>query len=295
MTRYDRLMDRLARGDTVLMDGGTGTELERRGVPQLENAWNGGATLSHPAIVEAIHADYIGHGADIVISNTFGAGRHNLADAGVPDQFETCNRHAVALAIAAREAQGRADVLVAGGISYWSFTADEPPPDRLADGIARQAAVMREAGADLLILEMMVGIDRMLVTEKAAHTAGLPVWVGLSCRPNAAGQMALFREEPLEDALAALKGRDVPMLCLMHTDVGYIDTCLDILDAHWTGKVGVYAHSGGYVDGVWTYENGITPQAYADAAARWLARGVQVIGGCCGIRPDHIARLAEVV
>ena len=57
MTRYEKLIERIQKGERVLIDGGTGTEVERRGVPQLENAWNGGGALSHPDIVRTIHED----------------------------------------------------------------------------------------------------------------------------------------------------------------------------------------------------------------------------------------------
>ena len=57
MTRYDRLMARLAAGECILTDGATGTEAERRGIPQLENAWNGGGALSHPDVIRQIHVD----------------------------------------------------------------------------------------------------------------------------------------------------------------------------------------------------------------------------------------------
>ena len=71
---YQKLMERIGRGERVLIDGATGTEVERRGVPQLDNAWNGGGTLSHPEIVLDIHQDYIDCGAKIIISNTFRSG-----------------------------------------------------------------------------------------------------------------------------------------------------------------------------------------------------------------------------
>ena len=71
MDRYDRLMDRIANGERILIDGADGTEIERRGVPQLENAWNGGGASSHPVVLRRVHEDYIREGAEIVISNTF--------------------------------------------------------------------------------------------------------------------------------------------------------------------------------------------------------------------------------
>ncbi len=91
MGGYDRLMDRIANGERILIDGATGTEIERRGVPQLENAWNGGGALSHPDVLRSVHEDDIREGAEIVISNTFATHRHALRDAGVEHQFETLN------------------------------------------------------------------------------------------------------------------------------------------------------------------------------------------------------------
>ena len=56
--------------DVVLMDDATGTEIERRGVAQLANAWNGGGAMSDPDIVIAVHKEYISKGAEVIISNT---------------------------------------------------------------------------------------------------------------------------------------------------------------------------------------------------------------------------------
>ncbi|MDJ0777730.1 MAG: homocysteine S-methyltransferase family protein [Gammaproteobacteria bacterium] len=308
MSRYEKLLQRLRAGAQVMIDGGTGTEVERRGVPQLENAWNGGGALSHPDIVRDIHADYIRHGAEIVISNTFATSRHLLEDAGVPELFADYNRRGVELAREARAALEQPDVLVAGGISHWSFSGRLPSLDALRDGAAEQAAIMRNAGADLVMLEMMIDIARMLAVLEGAKTSGLPVWVGVSCAPDANGVMCLQSAEAddngvmqagdgetLRDAIEALAGQDVALLSIMHTDVAHIDACLDVVEAHWHGLVGIYAHSGEFIDDKWIFEGTITPADFALASQRWLQRKVQIIGGCCGIRPDHIAALSPQV
>lgn len=305
MSRYEKLLNRLRNGAQVMIDGGTGTEVERRGVPQLENAWNGGGALSHPDIVRDIHKDYIRHGAEIVISNTFATSRNLLEDAGVPELFADYNRRGVELACEAREAMGRRDVLVAGGISHWSFSGRLPSLDDLRDGAAEQAGIMQRAGADLIMLEMMIEIPRMLAVLDGAQTSGLPVWVGFSCAPDSNGTICLQSGETdangvvkagggetLVDAIAALAGKDVALLSIMHTDVEHIDACLDVVEAHWDGLVGVYAHSGEFLDDKWIFDGTISPTDFASACQRWLGRRVHVIGGCCGIRPDHIAALS---
>ena len=308
MSRYEELLNRLRNGAQVMIDGGTGTEVERRGVPQLDNAWNGGGALSHPDIVRGIHEDYIRHGAEIVISNTFATSRNLLEDAGVPELFQDYNRRGVELACEARDATGRQDVLVAGGISHWSFSRRLPSLDDLRDGASAQAMIMKQAGADLLMLEMMTEVPRMLAVLEGAKTSGLPIWVGLSCAPDADETMCLQAgetdangvtiaqvDELLVDAIAALQGKEIPLLSIMHTDVRHIDACLDIVEAHWDGLIGVYAHSGEYIDGKWIFDGTISPDDYAAASQGWLDRNVHIIGGGCGIRPDHIAALDTLV
>ena len=296
MTRYDRLMARLRAGEKILIDGATGTEVGRRGVPELPNAWNGGAAVSHPDVLLQVHRDYIRLGAEIVISNTFATCKHCLQAAGVGDDFELYNRRGVELAVEARDAEGALDVLVAGGISYWSFVEAKPALNELKSSVEEQAGVMRDAGADLLMLEMMVGIERMLVTLEAAQSSGLPVWAGLSCAPGEDGVMRLLDGETLADALEALRGRGVPLVSIMHSFDYHVDACLDVVEHHWDGLTGVYAHtSSPHEGGKWKNVKPVSPEEYASSAQRWLDRDVRLIGGCCGIYTDHIAALRQVV
>jgi len=124
-------MRRLHNGDRILIDGATGTEIERRGVSMVDNAWNGGGALTHPDIVRQVHEDYIRCGAQIVISNTFSTSRHVLQDAGLEEHFEMLNRRGIELAQEARTNKGTPNVLVAGGITHWSFTRQIPPHPQL--------------------------------------------------------------------------------------------------------------------------------------------------------------------
>jgi len=117
MTRVHDLVARINAGETVLIDGATGTECERRGVPQLDNAWDGGAALSHPDVVRGVHSGYIAAGARAIIANTFATHKHALDAAGVADDFVIYNQRGVELAVEARVAAGADDVVVAGGIS----------------------------------------------------------------------------------------------------------------------------------------------------------------------------------
>ena len=295
MNRYQKLIQRLKNNECILIDGATGTEVERRGAPQLEHAWNGGGALSHPEIVLQVHEDYLKHGAQIIISNTFGNNKHAMEDSGLGDQFELFNHRGVELAMQARAKMKLEEVLVAGGISYWSWTGHHPTLETLHQSITIQAQTMADAGADLLMLEMMVDIDRMLTTVNAAQSTGLPVWVGVSCKPDDNGDMCLLGGEKLIDALKELTDKDVPVLNIMHTEVDYVDACLDVVESAWHAHIGVYAHTGKVINSKWQFDDTISPVDYAAAAEKWLNRGVQIIGGCCGIRETHIEVLSDVV
>jgi len=294
-------MTRIQAGEQVFIDGATGTEIERRGVPQVDNAWNGGGALSHPEILREVHEDYIRAGADIIISNTFATLKSALRDAGLEKYFEAYNRRGVELACEARTNLSADTVVIAGGISHWSWSGKHPTEKKLCENASEQADIMREANADLIMLEMMSKIEPMLSVLDGVQRCGLPVWVGLSCKLDSEGTPRLYGsdqtigEQTLADAVHALKDRKVPLISIMHTEVTYVNSCLDVLKEIWSGPVGVYAHSGDYIDGKWIFNNVISPADYAIAAQGWRNREVRVIGGCCGVGPTHIHALVEKI
>ena len=98
------LQQRLDAGETVLLDGAMGTELERRGVPMDAVAWDAAALLTHPDTVREVHADYIRAGADVITTNTFATARHVLKPTWMGEQLCKLNTRAVALAKEARAA-----------------------------------------------------------------------------------------------------------------------------------------------------------------------------------------------
>ncbi len=305
VSRYSGLIERARAGERILIDGGTGSECIRRGAPALTNGWSGGAALSDPDIVREIHADYIALGADLVASNTFATGRNVLEDAGVAVDFEAYNRRAVELAIEARAAAGPgADhVVVAGGVSNWSFSGDRPSLDALHDNTVEQVTIMRDAGAELISLEMMVDFPRMIATLEAVSTVDLPIWVGLTIGPEEGHDVDQLDEvihlreggSLLEAVEIAKRYVRVDAFCLMHSDVRITERGVAAIRTQWDGPLGAYAHAGHVVDGEIVHDGAITPAAYAAYAPAWRAAGATMVGGCCGIGPEHVRALAAVI
>ena len=166
---------------------------------------------------------------------------------------------------------GAKDILIAGGISHWSWSSKYPNLEELRDNSREQAAIMAEAGADMIILEMMSNIERMQAVIEGVKHCGLPLWIGLSCEIDSEGNSLLYKStQTLSEAISSISNNDSDVICIMHTEVSDIDACLDVLDKTWEGPVGVYAHSGDYINGKWIYNSVINAEDYGIAAQRWI-------------------------
>lgn len=300
MINLDFIDEKIARRQIVLLDGATGSELEKRGVAMNSAAWSAEAMLTAPEIVQAVHEDYILAGADVVTCNSFSLARHMLARAGLDEQFRSLNAAAVAVAVKARDRVAAGPVAIAGSIAPTTFCANPqlcyPPLDQAFSWYAEQAMILAEAGADLLIIEMIEDIAQGSLAIKAALTTGLPVWLGLSCVKNAGGEIMLWEQgHKLTEAVGIFAGIGGDAALIMHTETEDAADALAALGAGWGGRRGVYAHSGNFVMPNWQFADVISPDAYADAAKRWVGMGADVVGGCCGIGPAHIRRLKETL
>ena len=292
-------------GEVRLLDGATGTELEKRGVPMSTNAWSGSASLDHPDILEQIHRDYIDAGADVITANTYAASRALLDLDGLGDRFEAINRAAVHAALQARERSGRPEVMIAGSLSHRGpiTTGSARPdsgaisPDQMAEAVGEQARLLRDEGCDLLLLEMMYDIDRMPLVFAAAAETGLPVWAGFSARRGKNGELLGFSPEadiPFAQVVSILDDWAVDAAGIMHTPVTEIADALQILRPRFDGPLMAYPDSGYFKSPHWQFEDVIAPPDLYRYAQGWVEDGAQILGGCCGLSPEHIAALAPL-
>jgi S-methylmethionine-dependent homocysteine/selenocysteine methylase len=296
-----QLQERLAAGEVVIIDGAMGTELQRRGVPMDKVAWSAAAIATHPDTIREIHEDYIRAGADVIITNTFGAARHVLARASLGEKVAELNKRAVELAREAREraADGR-PVLVAGSMSSFLPEDDQSKmimPDVAVASYREQAEVLASAGADLIALEMMQDVAYTVYALEGALATGLPVWVGFSCRLAADGETVLFYRKdvdaPFAEAIDKVMSVGGSVAGIMHSEIDVMIPALKTLGEHWSGPVAAYPHRGRFIMPEWQFVDAISPDDYVAEARKWLDAGARIIGGCCGIGPDHIRALKE--
>ena len=291
---------------TVLLDGGMGRELRYRGVDILDTIWSASGLLAAPEVVRQIHIDYIAAGANIITTNTYGVIRANLAKEGIESRFVELNSLACTLALEARKKAGLS-VLIAGSL---------PPlggsyrPDLVGEFEEIVPLYQEQAGilaphVDLLLCETMSSAAEARAAASAAAQTGKPVWVAWTLHEDQSGR--LRSGETIAEAAAAL--HDLPVS-------GYLANCCapeSITEAiPKLVETGV-AYSGGYAntfkpvpedweldgqkqtDGLLELRSDLDPDSYAKHVADWLNGGATVIGGCCGTRPAHIARLREIL
>ena len=296
MTAWTCIENKLQQGQIILLDGATGTELEKRGVPMNSKAWSAEAIVSHPEIVQAVHEDYIEAGVDVITVNSFSTARHMLLPAGLTGKFEQLNRAAVQLAVRARENAATTPVAIAGSIAPTTFCSDAtkcyPPLSEALSWYIEQAELMAECGVDVLLIEMIEDIEQGSLAVQAACSTGLPVWLGFSCRRNETGTIMLWeRGQSLIEGVQAISRIGGSAAFIMHTEVSDTPEALAQLQTCWQGTLGAYAHSGRFIMPSWQFNNIISPADYAAVAEQWIKMGTTIIGGCCGIGPAHIREL----
>jgi len=292
------LLERFVRGEVVVLDGAMGTELERRGVETPLPLWSAEALLEAPDVVRAIHEDYLRAGADVITANTFRTTPRTMRRAGLPaEEADRITRLAVELA---REARAHAAVdrvtWVAGSVAPLEdcYRPDvAPPADVAALEHAEQAALLADAGADLLLVETMNSIAEAVEATRAAVATGLPTLVSFIMRSD----VEIWNAERLEDAVRAVEPLGPAAVLVNCLPAETAERCLEVMARASRLPLGCYPNAGDpdLGLGTWRHDESRTPEWFAGHAKSWLARGALLVGGCCGTSPAHIRALREAV
>jgi S-methylmethionine-dependent homocysteine/selenocysteine methylase len=307
---------KLAAGRVLLVDGGTGSELRRRGFALDARAWSAPAALTNFELLRSIQSDYIAAGADVISTNTFAAARFVLEAAGLGERTAEVVERAVAAAREARDASGR-DVAVAGSMSCLPPRFDSRGyPDARAESAAYRelAEQLAAEGVDLIALEMLEDAEHAARACEAARATGLPVWLGVSCRLRDDGALVAFDfpETPLGRVLDAVLPFGPDAVNVMHSPPGAVAPAIRAIGARSRGVLGAYPELEGGIAGFAT--DGITmaggdsmrslarstratlsPTELAAIASYWIGAGARIVGGCCGATPSHVRALRAAI
>ena len=291
---------------TILLDGGMGRELRFRGVDVMTSIWSAKALIDAPQVVREVHSDFISAGSDIITINSYGIVKSNLAWAGIENRFKELNLLACKLAQEARDVSGR-EVLIAGSLPplAGSFRPDLVGRFEEMEPLYREQAELLAPHVDLLICETMSSIDEGRAAAAAATRTGKPVWVCWTLHEDRSGR--LRSGEAIDEAVKALSGLPVSGALANCCAPESITRAMSQLVQTGMKYVGGYANTFQPIpedwnltgdkkaDGFLGLRPDLDPESYAAHADDWLKAGATVIGGCCGTRPAHIAKLKELI
>jgi 5-methyltetrahydrofolate--homocysteine methyltransferase len=287
------LLARIERG-VVLLDGGMGTELMRRGFSAGEcpEEWN----VTHPLVVEAVHRTYYAAGSDAVNTNTFGGTGLKLAAYGLADRAAELNRVAAGIAVALRDREfpGR---LVAGDMGpcgHMMKPLGDTEPGDIRAAFDEQAAALVDAGVDLLNIETMFDITeaRLAVEAAVAAADGRPVVASMAFRRAARGYRTMMGVDPAAAVSTLREAGAVIVGCNCEVTAEDMADLVPIL-AELSGGPTIAQPNAGQprLEGETTvYAE--TPEHFAGVVSSFPGRGAGIVGGCCGTTPAFIAALS---
>jgi len=304
---YKPIQERLKSGQPVLMDGGVGAELVRRGV-----RWRKHGLQTDQGAVQKLHEDYLAAGADLLRTNTLQLNprvylnvfrnRKHMGHIGAPGLAELVPEllcTSVRLAKQARAKAGREnDVAIAGVLSPLEhcYRPDlAPAPEVARREHEAMARIFAEEKVDLLLLESMNTIAEAKAALAGGRAAGLPVWV--SFVPGPEGE--LLSRESLKEAVAAAQDGGAEAVLVNCAPPEDITNALGELKDYCRLPFGGFAHIGRFSPPSWKFDffpqftdiEEWPAQRYAAEAGRWRELGATLLGGCCGTQPAHIAAL----
>ena len=293
----------------MILDGGMGRELQRIGAPFQQPEWSAQALLEAPHCVSQVHRSFIDAGADIITTNAYAILPFHIGDQRFMAQGPQLVKQAAMLA---REcADGSTGVLVAGCI---------PPvlgsyrPDLFS---VEQAQPLLEVlinnqvhDVDFWLAETISSIEEAAMIKARTMSTGKPTWISFTVKDDDTGDSSLRSGESVFDAVKHIAGQHVCAILfncscaeVMETALQHAKLALVSLGLEQDVRLGVYANNfppigdkpqANSIEGLSAIRDDLTPATYRDFALSWIEAGASIIGGCCGVSPEHIQSLAEL-
>ncbi len=306
---YNTINEKLLGGLPVLLDGGIGTEVMKRGV-----RWRQHGIEDAPDIIRDIHIDYLNAGVDILTTHTFNLTKRNFINffrdgehmtligaSGLSSKADELCRSSVSLAKEALTETGKSETVpLAGSISpvMHLFRPDLSPPENDCLVHHRECIkILSDCGVDLIFFEGMNNIREAQAALEAARGFDLPVW--MSFVPDMDGN--LLSGELLQSAADFARSQGAEAVLVSAGSMPMITKSLpNIINGSPSGAkaiIGRYSPPSWKPDFYPRFENTeeILPGTYAREAQGWLNQGVQIIGGSSGTTPEHIRAVREII
>ncbi len=289
------LLERLAGREVLISDGAMGTLLQASGLApgDCPESW----CVSHPDAVRNISEAYIAAGADIVESNSFGGSSFKLSHYRLAHKVREFNRAAASLARDAMRGRG----YVAASVGPTGHIPAEESGDvtaaQLYEAFREQVLALAEGGADVICVETMSSVREAVQAVKAAKdNTTLPVICTFTFEAGPKGFYTVMGAKPGPAAReAAAAGADIVGANCGNGIANMIEITRQMRAAMPEIPILIHANAGvpEWEDGRTVFRE--TPEYMASRVKDLIAAGANVVGGCCGTTPSHIAAMAKAV
>ncbi len=289
------LLERIAQGDVLISDGAMGTFLHAKGLTAGEcpESW----CVSHPDVVRGIAEAYIAAGSDVVETNSFGGSSFKLKPYGLAEKVAEFNRASAALAKQAMGGQGFVAASVGPTGHILEDEGGDTTPEQLYEAFKQQVVALAEGGADAICIETMSSLEEAKQAIRAAkENTKLPVICTFTFEAGAKGFRTMMGVKPDRAAReAAAAGADIVGANCGNGIGNMIEITRQMRAAVPERPILVHANAGVPVveDGKTVFKE--TPEYMASRVEELIRAGANIIGGCCGTNPQHIAAMAAVV
>jgi len=291
------LRDKMKQG-LLLLDGAMGTQLSARAIEP--GKCHDYTNIESPETVLDVHHAYLEAGSDAVITNTFGANKYALARHGLPDEVARINTAGTQIA---RRAAGEQKYVLGdiGPCGDFLEPLGMVKPDELRQAFAAQAKALIEGGVDGIIIETMTALDEIVIAIEAAKSVcgDLPVFASMAF-DRAGETFKTMMGVGVEDFITTVLPLGIDAIgfnCGTASLDEYVELSgkLVSLVKASGADVAVFAEPNAgkpeLIDGDAVYS--VTAEDFAEAVKKIHAAGINIIGGCCGTTPNHIAAAAR--
>jgi len=300
----------MSNGRVTILDGGMGRELERRGAPFKQPEWSALALMKAPGIVKEVHKDFIRNGAGVISTNSYALVPFHIGEELFQNQGRALAASAGQIACDAVE-EIQSSTRIAGSIPplFGSYRADLYQPERVSE-IATPLIEGLSPYVDLWLCEtqslLAEAISVRLLID-SLDDEKKPVWISFTLEDAEVTKEPLLRSgEPVADAVEAMSDLNIEAIlfnCCQPEVIGDAIritrdklaslSCLEIEIGAYANAFAPQPKNATANEGLDEMRADLTPSAYLSWARQWRRKGATLIGGCCGIGPDHIALLTE--
>ena len=302
----NRIEERLARQDVIVLDGAFATELEARGFSVNDALWSAKALFERPDLVREVHLDYLRAGADIVTSASYQATVEGFVKRGfAKEEAAALIQKSVRLAqeardlyLAERGADGAVPLVAASVGPYGAYLADGSEyrgdygvdEGALTTFHAGRLAVLASAQPDLLACETLPCLMEACAIVRALREREIriPAWFSFSCRDGA----HISDGTPIAECARCLDTvPEAAAIGLNCTAPQHAEALIGAIRKETDKPIVVYPNSGETYDAADKSWHG-TAEDFGTMAQRWHSAGARLIGGCCRTTPREIAEIA---